>query len=72
MLKILYCSDYVTRDQRIAATSGLYVQLSQLLPGFEVSIALAEGPFEDDDGFSAHFEADALTRTDKAGSSPEG
>ena len=60
VLKILYCPDYVTRDQRIAATSGLYVQLSQLLPGFEISIALAEGPFEDDDGFSAHFEADAL------------
>ena len=44
------------------ATSRLYVQLSQALPGYQVELALAEGPFEDDYGVTAHFEKDALGR----------
>jgi len=59
-LKVLYVPDYISRDQRVLATSKLYVTLSQLLPGYEIELALAEGPFEDDDGVSAHFENDAL------------
>ena len=52
--------DYVTLEQRIAATSQLYVQMSQLLPNYAIQLALAEGPFEDDDSVAAHFEGDAL------------
>ncbi len=59
-LKVLYVPDYISREQRVLATSKLYVLLSQLLPGYEIELALAEGPFEDDDGISAHFENDAL------------
>ena len=36
--------------------------LHQVLPGYEVELALAEGPFEDDDGVGAHFEALALQK----------
>ena len=59
-LKVLYVPDYISREQRVLATSKLYVLLSQLLPGYEIELALAEGPFEDDDGISAHFDNDAL------------
>ena len=41
-------------------TSKLFVQLSQLMPSYEVRLANAEGPFEDADGVGAHFEAQAL------------
>ena len=47
-------------EQRVAVTSKLYVQLSQLLPAYQIHLAVAEGPFEDDDGVGAHFEAMAL------------
>ena len=36
--------------------------MSNALPGYQVELALADGPFEDDDGLSAHFEANALGR----------
>ena len=61
-LKVLYVPDYMSREHRVLATSHLYVQLSQALPGYQVELALAEGPFEDDDGIGAHFERDALGR----------
>ena len=50
----------------MTATSQLYVQLSRALPGYEVALALAESPFEDDDAVSAHFEANALGRVQGA------
>ena len=59
---MLYVPDYISREQRIWAVSRLYAQLSQAMPGYQVELALAEGPFEDDDGVSAHFEKDALGR----------
>ena len=52
--------DYVSLQQRVAVTSKLYVQLGQLLPSYQVHLAIAEGPFEDDNGVGAHFEAEAL------------
>ena len=61
-LKVLYVPDYISREHRVSATSQLYVQISQALPGYQVELALAEGPFEDDDGIAAHFERDALGR----------
>ncbi|MDP7255226.1 MAG: hypothetical protein QGF00_36865, partial [Planctomycetota bacterium] len=60
ILKVLYVPDYIPMQQRITMTSKLYVQLSQLLPSYQVHLAIAEGPFEDDDGVGAHFEAFAL------------
>ena len=35
-------------------------KLGELLPGYELSLAIAEGPFEDENGVGAHFEAKAL------------
>ena len=32
-----------------------------MLPGREISLALSEGPFEDDNGIGAHFDRQALT-----------
>ena len=60
VLKVLYVPDYVPLDQHLAFTSRLYNQLSQMLPSYEVHVAIAEGPFEDSDGVGAHFEAQAL------------
>ena len=60
VLKVLFVPDYVSLQQRVAVTSMLYVKLGHLLPGYEVRLAIAEGPFEDHDGVGAHFEADAL------------
>ena len=41
-------------------TSALFRELSRLLPSYNISLAIAEGPFEDDYGVGAHFEALAL------------
>ena len=60
MLKVLFVPDYVSMEQRLAVTSKLHVELGQLLPSYTIHLALAEGPFEDDDGVGAHFEAQAL------------
>jgi hypothetical protein len=59
-LKILYCPDYVQPSMRITISSRLYQEFSRLLPSYEIQLALAEGPFEDDDGIGAHFDKDAL------------
>ena len=59
-LKVLYVPDYIPREQRLLLTSRLHTELSRLLPSYEVQLALAEGPFEDDDGVGAHFEKEAL------------
>ena len=60
VLKVLYVPDYVPVAQRVTMVQELHVQLSQLIPGYEVHLALAPGPFEDDDGVEGHFEKDAL------------
>ena len=61
-LRVLYVPDYISCEQRLAATSSLYIQLSRALAGYDVQLALAESPFEDHDGISAHFDRDALGR----------
>ena len=52
---MIYVPDYISREQRVLATSQLYIELSRLLPSYQIELALAKGPFEDDDGLSAHF-----------------
>ena len=59
-LKVLYVPDYVHPAKRLEMTSRLYPELSRLMPGFDIALAIAEGPFEDTDGVGAHFERDAL------------
>ena len=59
-LKILYVPDYVPMEQRLTMTGRLHNELSRMLPGYNIHLAIAEGPFEDDDGVGAHFEAAAL------------
>ena len=59
-LKVLYVPDYVPAAARIASTQELFRTLSAAIPGYDIRLALAEGPFEDDDGVGAHVEALAL------------
>jgi hypothetical protein len=59
-LKVLYVPDYVPATIRVNVTARLHRELAALLPSWEVRLALAEGPFEDDDGVSAHFDKNAL------------
>jgi len=59
-LKVLYVPDYISPAQRTLVISRMYDDLSRMLPNYEVSLALAEGPFEDDNGLSSHFGPDAL------------
>ena len=59
-VKVLYVPDYVPMEQRVTLTGKLHTELSRLLPGYNIHLAIAEGPFEDDDGVGAHFEASAL------------
>ena len=59
-LKVLSVPDSASREQRVVVSAQLYRQLSQLLPGYEVELAFAEGPLEDEDGNSSHFRSDAL------------
>ena len=59
-LKVMYVPDYVPLQARTLAVQTLSRALGQLLPGYELNIAIAEGPFKDEDGVGAHFEAKAL------------
>ena len=59
-LKVLYVPDYMPMEQRLNLTGTLHTQLSRQLPGYNIHMAIAEGPFEDDDGIGAHFEATGL------------
>ena len=36
-----------------------------MLPMYEISLALAEGPFEDDNGVGRHFEKEAYSASPK-------
>ena len=56
----MYVPDYIPVKQRIMVTQELHTELGYLLPGYDISLAISEGPFEDDDGVGAHFEAVAL------------
>ena len=60
-IKVLYVSDYVAPARRLYLTSHLKRELSNLMPGYEVQMAMADGPFEDDDGVASHFGRDALS-----------
>ena len=60
ILKVLYVPDYVPRRTRTAITAKLFRQLSGILPGYTIRLAIAEGPFEDDHGVGAHFDSVAL------------
>ena len=60
-LKVLYVPDYVSSVRRVDCTSTLWKELSRLMPEYDVSIGLSEGPLEDDEGTSSHFDRKALT-----------
>ena len=56
-VKVLFVADNTPSSVRLAVTARLWRELSQVLPGFDVSVALSEGPFEDDTGDAhAHFD----------------
>ena len=44
-LKVLYVPDYTVPSQRIALTAKLHREISNLLPSYEIQLALSEGPF---------------------------
>ena len=56
-VKVLFVAHNTPSSVRLAVTARLWRELSQVLPGFDVSVALSEGPFEDDTGDAhAHFD----------------
>lgn len=55
-LPVLSAPDYVREQERVQATSWIWKELSKELPEWDVRLALAEGPFEDDDGVGAFFD----------------
>ena len=60
VVRILYVSDYVPTSVRVALTGNLWKQMSAILPNYQVSLAISDGPFEDDDGQAfAHFDGKA-------------
>ena len=59
-LKVLYVPDYMSTHRRLDFSGSLYRELSRMLPSYEISIGLADGPFEDDQGTSSHSDKDAL------------
>ena len=60
-LKVLYVPDYMSLHRRLYFSSTLYRELSVALPNDDVSIGLADGPFEDSHGTSCHFDSKAST-----------
>ena len=59
-LKVLYVPDYTPPNLRITMTAKLHREISNLLPSYEIQLALSEGPFEDDDGVGAHFDKESM------------
>ena len=51
----MYVPDYVPLQARTLEIQMLVQKLGQLLPGYELSLAIAEGPFEDEDDVGAHL-----------------
>ena len=51
----LYLPDYVTPSVRMAKSTQMQQVLCHMLPGHEVSVPVAGGPFEDDHGNPAWF-----------------
>jgi hypothetical protein len=56
-LKVLYLMDYTGWILKESMSSRLSMELRKLLPHFEVDYAVAEGPYEDDNGDGAYFAA---------------
>ena len=57
---MLYVPDYISLYQRVEAQRALFLEVSGLLPGYEIQLAISEGPFEDDDSVTSHFELKSL------------
>ena len=54
-ITVLYLPDYVTPSVRLAKSSQMQQVLNHMLPGYDISVPLAAGPFEDDQGNPAWF-----------------
>ena len=65
-LSVLYVPDYVIPSCRITATTRLARELDRLFPAYSVALAIAEGPFEDDEGTSGHFDGSSVHGKTKA------
>ena len=59
-LPVLYVPDYTAMSMRVNLTSRLFRDLSSILPSWEIRLAVAEGPFEDNEGIGAHLDKDAV------------
>jgi hypothetical protein len=57
VLKVLRVADYVAATTRLTDSARIRKELSHLLPDYAARVAVAEGPFEDDNGVSFHFDA---------------
>ena len=54
-ITVLYLPDYVTPSVRLAKSSQMQQVLNHMLPGYDISVPLAAGPCEDDQGNPAWF-----------------
>ena len=61
-LQVLYVPDYITPQNRINATIKLAKELENVFPHFIISLAVAEGSFEDIEGTRAHFDGGSLNQ----------
>ena len=59
-VKILYVADSMSTHRRLELSGALYRELSRILPSYHIAIGLADGPFEDDEGTSSHFDEKVL------------
>ena len=55
-LVVLYVPDYVSNAARLAKTSQMWQVLSRMLPTYDITLPLVEGPFQDPAGLSAFFD----------------
>ena len=65
-LTVLYLPDYVNEFTRMSKTSAMWLGLDKMLPEFEISVPLAEGPFIDDAGVRAFFDKTRRPQTENA------
>lgn len=59
-LQVLYVPDYVPAGARSLATRRVAKKLEESFPDYRIALAVSEGPFEDSEGTSSHFDGDIL------------
>jgi hypothetical protein len=61
-VSVLHVCDYQTSQELFDRNQKLHREISLVLPGWRVSVINSIGPFEDDEGNGAHFDAETKRR----------